>query len=106
MTKKPENKVPNKIFRTSRIIAHWREYYRHKEPYDSIWKLEEIDEYLNSVAKHIGRPMTEDEESDILDIIDEFTPKGIDDKYLGHFPSGDKMWEVYELRKQNKKNKI
>ncbi len=60
----------------------------------------EIDARLDALAAHIGRPMTEDEQSAVLDIVDDFQPKDEKGDFLGPLISFEKAWEVYELRSQ------
>lgn len=60
--------------------------------------LEYIEDSLASFQDKLGRPLTESEESSILDIQDEFTPKGEDGKYLAPLFSPEKAYEIYELR--------
>lgn len=64
--------------------------------------LEKIDENLESLSEFIGRDLTEKEESAILDIVDEFTPKDDDGNYLGEVIPFDKAWEIYQLKETAK----
>lgn len=98
------NKVHKSITESSRIIAHWREYYGHDEAYSIVKNIAEIDRNLDALAKHIGRTLTEKEQEAVLDIVDEFMPKSEDGSYYWPLISFEKAWEVYELR--NKFEKI
>lgn len=60
--------------------------------------LKVLDDHLESVAAIAGHDLSEDEESKILDIIDEFTAKDGDGNYLGAILPPDKAWEIYELK--------
>ncbi len=60
--------------------------------------LEIIDSGIEKLAAFVGRELTEKEESKILDIVDEFTPKDEEGNYLGAILPFEKAWEVYELR--------
>ncbi len=62
--------------------------------------LETLDDHLEQVSAVAGRDLTEKEESAILDIIDDYTPKGADGNYSGAMLSPDKAWELYELKTQ------
>lgn len=62
--------------------------------------LETLDDHLEQVSAVAGRELTEKEESQILDIIDDYTPKGNDGTYAGAMLSPDKAWEIYELKNQ------
>lgn len=59
---------------------------------------ETIDGRLEGVASMLGRDLTEPEELAILEIVDEYTPKGEDGNYLGDTLPFDKAWEIYELK--------
>lgn len=62
--------------------------------------LETIDDHLEQISAVAGRDLTEREESRILDIIDDYTPKGADGNYAGAMLSPDKAWRIYELENQ------
>lgn len=64
-----------------------------------------IDENLESLSDMVGRDLTEGEQSEVLDIVDEFTPKDRSGNYLGAILPFDKAWEVYEMRHQNQNAK-
>ena len=63
--------------------------------------LSSIDEHLELVSAVAGRDLTEDEQSKLLDIVDEFTPKDDDGNYAGSLISPDKAWEIYEMKNQS-----
>ncbi len=54
-----------------------------------------IDENLEQLAELIGRELTETEESDILDIVDKYTPQGEDGMYLYPLLPFDYAWQIY-----------
>lgn len=60
--------------------------------------LETLDDHLEQVSAVAGRDLTDKEESQILDIIDDFTPKDEHGQYVGAMLSPDKAWEIYELK--------
>lgn len=60
--------------------------------------IETIDDNLEDLSALVGRDLTEAEQSGVLDIVDEFTPKDRDGNYLGSILPFDKAWEVYEMR--------
>jgi len=62
--------------------------------------LSKIDDHLELVSAAAGRELTETEESIVLDIIDEFTPKNEDGSYVGTMISPEKAWEIYELKRE------
>lgn len=57
-----------------------------------------IDEHLEEVSAFAGRDLTEKEQSAVLDIIDDYTPKDASGNYLGAMISPDKAWEIYEMK--------
>jgi hypothetical protein len=57
-----------------------------------------IDESLEEVSSVIGRDLTEKEQSSLLDIVDEYTPKDEDGNYIGATIPFEKAWEIYELK--------
>ncbi len=57
-----------------------------------------IDQRFSDLAVIIERELTEEEESIILDIVDEFTPKKKDGNYLCSLLPFDYAWEIYQAR--------
>jgi len=62
-----------------------------------------LDEYIESLQKKVGKPLSKKMEEDILTIVDEFSPTGEDGKYLSMI-SPDKAYEIYELRSSKRTN--
>jgi K+/H+ antiporter YhaU regulatory subunit KhtT len=60
-----------------------------------------IDNNFESLEDSLGRTLKEKEQSELLDIVDEFTPTGEDGKYIGAVMSFDKAWDIYEMRNQS-----
>ena len=60
----------------------------------------EIDRKFEYLTELIGRELTEKEEDDFLDIVDEYTPKDRDGNYLIDLVPFDYAWEIYEARKK------
>lgn len=60
--------------------------------------IETIDDGLEQLEAYVGRDLSEKEQSNILDIVDEFTPKDEDGNYLGSPISFEKAWEIYEMK--------
>ncbi len=60
--------------------------------------VETIDSRLESLQEYLKRPITESEESALLDIVDEFTPKDEDGNYAGDTISFGKAWQIYEMQ--------
>jgi hypothetical protein len=54
--------------------------------------LETIDEHLESVSEVAGRPLSEKEESELLDAIDFLTPKNRDGSYAGPLAPAEAAW--------------
>lgn len=59
-----------------------------------------IDQNMEVLSEYVGRELTDKEQSALLDIVDEYTPKDDDGNYLGSILSFDKAWEIYELKNQ------
>ena len=57
-----------------------------------------IDERFAELAELVGRMLTDEEGSAILDIVDELTPKKPDGNYLCALLPFDYAWEVYETK--------
>ena len=66
--------------------------------------LNHIEDNLAQFETTLGRKLSEDEESGILDVQDEFTPKNEKGEYVTDLMSPEKAFEIYSLR-QNK-NKV
>ncbi len=77
---------------------------KDKEEQEFISKnIEEIDNSLIELSNNLGRKLSETEESAILDIQDEFTPKDNDGKYIAPLLSPEKAFEIYSLRQEKAK---
>lgn len=85
-------------YRDEALEAVRNEKYEEAERTEK--NLETLDDHLEQVSAVAGRDLTEKEESQILDIIDDYTPKGADGNYSGAMLSPDKAWELYELKNQ------
>lgn len=57
-----------------------------------------IDENFEMLAGALGRELTAKEQSAVLDIVDDFTPKDEKGRYVGPLISFEKAWEMYELK--------
>jgi hypothetical protein len=62
--------------------------------------VDKINENFEELAEYIGRELTVYEESAILDIVDEYTPKDANGDYLTGILPFDYAWEVYEAKKE------
>jgi len=60
-----------------------------------------IDVQLLELQNMLGRELTEDEQSTILDIVDEYTPKDSDGSYLCSLLPFEYAWEIYEIKKRS-----
>lgn len=63
--------------------------------------LDYIEDNLAELSKNLGRDLTEAEESSVLDIQDEFTPKDDKGNYIAPLLQADKAFEIYTLRRGN-----
>ena len=72
------------------------------EKYEETERVEKNVEYIDSQFENlsalVGRDLTEKEQSAVLDIVDEYTPKDKDGNYSGDIIPIEKAWEVYELK--------
>lgn len=75
--------------------------YQHNKRIES--NVETIDENFENLSDFVGREITAKEQSAILDIVDDFTPKDTNGSYAGPLIPFEKAWEMYEL-KQGSKN--
>lgn len=57
-----------------------------------------IDQNLERLSDYAGHELSEREQSAILDIVDEYTPKDDDGNYLGPTIPFEKAWDIYELK--------
>ena len=61
--------------------------------------LAEIDNKFEDLEEYVGRELTEDEKSNILDIVDEHTPKNKDGTFLTEILPFDYAWRIYVAKK-------
>lgn len=62
-----------------------------------------IDDSFESLSDFVGRDLTAKEQSAILDIVDDFTPKDNYGRYAGPLIPFEKAWEMYELKQNSGK---
>ncbi len=86
------------------IEAVRNERYQEEERVEK--NVEYLDEGIESLSDTLGRPLTQKEESALLDIIDEFTPKDEDGNYAGSIIPFEKAWEIYELKNGSTSNQV
>lgn len=60
--------------------------------------IEHLDESFEDLSALVGRDLTEAEQSAVLDIVDEFTPKDRNGDYAGEILPFEKAWDIYELK--------
>lgn len=61
-----------------------------------------IDNRLENLSEGLGRNLSEKEESALLDIIDEYTPKDANGNYVGgELIPFEKAWEIYQLKQSS-----
>lgn len=65
--------------------------------------VEKLDENFEDLSALVGRDLTDKEQSDVLDIVDEYTPKDEYGNYLGVILPFEKAWEIYGLKAQASK---
>lgn len=58
----------------------------------------QIDESFEDLSAFVGRDLTDAEQSALLDIVDDYTPKDRNGNYAGELLPFDKAWEIYELK--------
>lgn len=57
-----------------------------------------IDDNFEDLSAFVGRDLTSKEQSAVLDIVDDFTPKDEYGRYAGPLIPFEKAWEMYELK--------
>lgn len=57
-----------------------------------------LDENFEDLQAFVGRDLTDAEQSAVLDIVDDYTPKDAQGNYAGATLPFDKAWEIYELK--------
>lgn len=75
--------------------------YRQQERIET--NVAAIDDSFESLAEYVGRDLTAKEQSAILDIVDDFTPKDAQGNYAGPLIPFEKAWEMYELKQNSAK---
>lgn len=60
-----------------------------------------IDNHLEDLQSYLGRNLTEEEQSGILEIVDDYTPKDSDGNYSGDLIPFYKAYEIYEMKNQS-----
>lgn len=90
-------KERERIETTNKILEEidTRQTTKQKETQEN---LEYIEENIAKLEETLGRKLTEAEESAILDIQDEWTPKDDKGNYVAPLLSAEKAFEVYNLR--------
>jgi len=84
--------------RLEAIEAIRNERYQEQENLNS--NLESIDDNLENLSDFVGRQITEKEESAILDIVDDYTPKDENGNYMGALLPFEKAWDIYQMKQQ------
>ena len=84
-----------------RAIESVKEYRENEAK--ALEKNEEIiDNNLEDLESYVGKKLTEKEQSGILEIVDEYTPKDEDGNYSGDLLPFDKAYEIYQLKNQTR----
>jgi len=65
--------------------------------------LEVLDDSFDELSDVVGRDLTSKEQSALLDIIDDYTPKDRDGNYAGPIIPFDKAWKIYQMENQSSK---
>lgn len=59
-----------------------------------------IDANLEDLSDSLGKNLTDAEESALLDIVDEYTPKDENGDYIGATIPFEKAWKIYEMQQK------
>ena len=97
---KKKVQIPGSYLRARDVISQWKSMYDEEGVYHILKGIAEIDFEFGKLSENLGRELTDKEQDDILDILDEFMPKNDDGEFLSALISFEKLWEVYELRKK------
>ena len=62
--------------------------------------IDKLDNNFEELEALVERDLTDAEQSAVLDIVDEFSPKDNQGNYLGEILPFEKAWEVYEMRQE------
>lgn len=73
---------------------------RYEESKQVEENVDKIDSNFDNLSDTLGRELTEKEQSTLLDIVDDYTPKDGDGNYIGEIMPFNKAWEIYELKQQ------
>lgn len=76
---------------------------RHEEVARTEENIEALDDNFEDLSALVGRDLTDAEQSAVLDIVDDYTPKDRDGNYSGEILPFEKAWEIYELKAQAQK---
>lgn len=79
------------------------EELEHKQQQRIEGNVATIDDNFDNLSDYVGRELTAKEQSAILDIVDDFTPKDEYGRYAGPLIPFEKAWEMYELKNNSTK---
>lgn len=65
-----------------------------------------IDMSLKKLEKYVGRKLTEEEETEILEIVDKYTPKNKVGNYLVDLLPFDYAWQIHEAKMEGELDKF
>lgn len=71
---------------------------RYEEAERTEQNVEILDAGFEDLSALVGRDLTDKEQSALLDIVDNYTPKDRDGNYSGQILPFEKAWEIYELK--------
>lgn len=73
---------------------------RYEEVTRTEQNVEVLDDNFEDLGALVGRDLTDAEQSAVLDIVDDYTPKDRNGNYAGEILPFEKAWEIYELKTQ------
>ena len=76
-------------------------YFQERKELQTQENIEIIDERFDDLAKYIGRELTEEEQSALLDIVDEHTPKNSQGNYAIDLFPFEYAWRIYETKRNS-----
>lgn len=74
---------------------------RYEEAARTEKNIDAIDNGFDELGDELGRDLSAKEQSALLDIIDDYTPKDRDGNYAGPIMSFDRAWKIYSLENKS-----
>ena len=98
VVQKQENERAKEEMRREALEAVRNE--RLQETQQTEQNVEALDSNFEELSALVGRDLTDKEQSAVLDIVDDYTPKDKDGNFAGSLLSFDKAWGIYEMQQQ------